>query len=287
MESDLDRELAATLERRCRDHGVRPLLIRRPGWRRPDTRRRCYLGHSGAQRSWLVSVDLDRPTALLDLDLALLANDPPPALGQIQEGPLFLVCTNGRHDRCCAERGRPLARALVAGGVPDVWECSHIGGDRFAATLVCLPDGAYFGRVAPSEGPTLAADYARGLLTLDRYRGRSAYPPLVQAAEQFARQASGIREIDGMAASVIDWTSVDAVEVTFTASRPPWGRAWRVQVGRRRSSTPVTLTCHSDQPSLPWEYHLQDLTLMEGVRGQPSLGCAERFGEHGRRPSWR
>ena len=28
--------------------------------------------------------------------------------------PVLAVCTHGRHDACCAERGRPLARALAA-----------------------------------------------------------------------------------------------------------------------------------------------------------------------------
>ena len=261
VESDLDREVAVILERRCQDHGVRGLLIRRPGWRRPDAGRRCYLAHSGTQRSWLVSLELDHPAALLDLDLALLAHDRPPPLGQTEEGSLILVCTNGRHDRCCAERGRPLARALVGAGVPEVWECSHIGGDRFAATLVCLPLGAYFGRVEPEEGPALAADFARGLLTLERYRGRSCHPPMVQAAEHFARQASGVREIDGLVASAVEWSGADTVEVTFAAARPP-AREWRVRVARRRSSTPVLLTCHSDQPSLPWEYLLENVTVV-------------------------
>ena len=27
-------------------------------------------------------------------------------------GPVFLVCTNGKHDPCCAEWGRPVYRAL-------------------------------------------------------------------------------------------------------------------------------------------------------------------------------
>jgi hypothetical protein len=259
VESDLDREVAAILERRCRDEGVGPLLIRRPGWRRPDAGHRCYLAYSGSERSWLVSLELDQPSDLLDIDLALLADERRPELGQVEAAPVFLVCTNGRHDRCCAEWGRPLARALAAAGVPDVWECSHIGGDRFAATLVCLPEGLYYGRVGPEEGPALAADHARGLLTLDRYRGRSCYPPLVQAAEQFARQASGIREVEGLVVAALEWPDHDTVVVTFAATVPARGRAWRARVVRRRSSTPVALTCHSDQPSLPWEYVLEDV----------------------------
>jgi hypothetical protein len=33
---------------------------------------------------------------------------------QPYDGPLYLVCTHGRHDRCCALRGRPVAKALAA-----------------------------------------------------------------------------------------------------------------------------------------------------------------------------
>ena len=32
----------------------------------------------------------------------------------VVDEPLFLVCTHGRHDRCCALRGRPVAAALAA-----------------------------------------------------------------------------------------------------------------------------------------------------------------------------
>ena len=68
------------------------------------------------------------------------------------EQRIILVCTNGRHDQCCANRGRPVIRALRDTRWADqVWECSHIGGDRFAANVVVLPDSIYFGRVEPDS----------------------------------------------------------------------------------------------------------------------------------------
>ena len=37
--------------------------------------------------------------------------------------------------------------ALLAERDPDaVWECSHIGGDRFAATMLLFPHGINYGR---------------------------------------------------------------------------------------------------------------------------------------------
>jgi hypothetical protein len=56
--------------------------------------------------------------------------------GEVSEEPIYLVCTHGRHDACCAVRGRPVAAALAAAYPERTWECSHIGGDRFAANVV-------------------------------------------------------------------------------------------------------------------------------------------------------
>ena len=148
-----------------------------------------FLAHSGrrtlAGSSRSTSPAGDR--ALLRLDLGALAFPDPPGIGEPGPPSLHLVCTNGRHDPCCADFGRPVVRALVEAGHPDVWECSHVGGDRFAANVVCLPTGIYYGRVEPDGGGLVLPTTACGLLDLDHYRGRSCYAPLVQAAEAFGR----------------------------------------------------------------------------------------------------
>ena len=63
----------------------------------------------------------------------------------------MLVCTHGVHDTCCAIRGRPVAAALAAEWPGQVWECSHVGGDRFAPNVVVLPDGFYYGNLDPES----------------------------------------------------------------------------------------------------------------------------------------
>ena len=255
VESELDRGVGATMLERCRRAGVRPLLIRRPGGHRSSGPTRCYLAHSGVRRSWLEALDLRHPAEVLDLDLAALRSDVAPGLGPAHDAPVYLVCTNGRHDRCCADFGRPLVRALAAAGVGDVWECSHIGGDRFAANLVCLPEGVYFGRVDPATGPTLASDYAVGLLDLDHLRGRSCHPPLVQAAELFVRRSTGMRAMSGLVVDGVHLDGDDVAVVTFATATP---LRWRARVERRRAPA-VVLTCHSDEALPPWEYHLVEL----------------------------
>ena len=152
----LPERVGLELLRRCRAAGVRPLLIRRatPD-ATPSQGLTCFAIRSGPEAPWIERASLANVRDALDLDLPALGGGIRPGFEAV-EGALFLVCTHGRRDVCCAERGRPLARAL-AGAFPDrTWESSHVGGDRFAGNLVAFPHGLYFGRVEPGE----VADHA-------------------------------------------------------------------------------------------------------------------------------
>ena len=197
----------------------------------------------------------DDPAALLAIDLGALAFPDPPGLGEPGPLGLHLVCTNGRHDPCCADIGRPVVRALVDAGSPDVWECSHVGGDRFAANIVCLPDGVYYGRVEPQGAARLLAEHRAGLLDLDHYRGRSCYPPLVQAAEAFAREHLGERRLDGVVVLSTEPGPEGAVAVVVEQRG---GDALEVIVRRERAG-PAQLTCHVHRDSTPWRYLLVEV----------------------------
>lgn len=111
--------------------------------------------------------------------------------------PLFLVCTHGKHDRCCARHGRPLHDVLADQTDEDwVWQTTHIGGDRFAGNVVVLPEGLYYGRVRPEEAWTLLDDHLGRRVYLEHFRGRSTQPFAVQAAEIALREREGLRGID-------------------------------------------------------------------------------------------
>ncbi|MCC2671260.1 MAG: hypothetical protein K0Q72_3731, partial [Armatimonadetes bacterium] len=105
--------------------------------------------------------------------------------------PLYLICTHGTHDRCCAKFGFPIYRYLEQQEPECVWQSSHVGGDRFAANLVCLPHGLYYGQVETADADAIRAGAAAGSLHLPSLRGRACYPMPVQAAEHFLRQARG------------------------------------------------------------------------------------------------
>jgi hypothetical protein len=133
---------AEALEQRAGRVGVRVQAVRRPGrtpagtvprWGLVDTRDGHESLHWGEYR--------DR-AELLDLPLD-------GSVGTPDAAPLYLVCAHSKHDTCCALRGRPVAAALGALRPGRVWECSHVGGDRFAANVLVLPVGYLYGRVLP------------------------------------------------------------------------------------------------------------------------------------------
>jgi hypothetical protein len=167
-------------------HG-RLLFVRRPDRRgRPELA--AYTAASRPRQTTVTRTEFEAYEDLRGLDL--LAGTP-------VEHPLFLVCTHGKHDPCCARFGRPLYEALRDELAPDwVWQVSHIGGDRFAGNLVCLPEGLYYGRVdRETAGPVLDEHLARRIL-IRSYRGRSIYTFAVQAAERVVRERTGLVGID-------------------------------------------------------------------------------------------
>ena len=126
------------------------------------------------------------PRDLLDVPLDGSAGAP-------SDRPVFAVCAHGRHDQCCAVRGRAVAARLASAYPEETWECSHLGGDRFAGTMVLLPHGLYYGWVDDGDAVTVADAYLAGRVEPRFLRGRSAYSHPVQAAQHFARDAAGRR----------------------------------------------------------------------------------------------
>ncbi len=236
-----------TLEAR---HRVRPLLVRRTG-RRLDARApvNVFVGHSGTEARWLEHARLDGFEGLLDLDLSGVRDGRSAGLASYAE-PLLLVCTHGRHDACCAERGRPVWHAMQQADPEHTWQVSHVGGDRFAANVIALPDGLYYGRMEPGDAGRLLAAHREGRLLLDRLRGRTCYPFAVQAAEIHLRRALGL---DGAADLALRRQHRDG-EVT-TAVFAATGREWQVRV-RTTVAEPRRLTCSAVAVSRPLHHQL-------------------------------
>jgi hypothetical protein len=251
--------LGSALLDMCGRLDIRVVLIRRHG-RHVGHGSRCYLGRTGPGRPWLQQVQLDDPRDALGLDLERLARGEPLPGVRALDGPLFVVCTHGRHDPCCAEAGRPVVRALAARYPARTWEVSHIGGDRFAANLVCFPHGVYFGRLPPERVVDVATAYRNGVIDLTYYRGRSCWPFVVQAAECWLREKTAIVGVDEY--SLLGYARRgDVVTTRFTGSGD---RRWTVTLRQRRAETVRPLTCHAEQAVRPYTYELLDIAEATG-----------------------
>ncbi len=160
-------------------------LIRRPG-RSGKRFVFAVVSSSGASRR----VELDSYEDLASLDLDMMQAAP--------SEPMVLVCVHGRRDRCCAQHGAAVYRSLQA-RLGDVWQTSHLGGHRFAACVLTLPDGLMYGRLRPEHGDAFAAaQYAGELGDLDLFRGRCAFDRPTQAAEIALRRRTGDRAVDAL-----------------------------------------------------------------------------------------
>lgn len=90
--------------------------------------------------------------------------------------------------------------AAIAAVYPEfTWECSHLGGDRFAATMLVLPEGLCYGRVDSTDAANLIHLYLGGRLDNAYLPGRTSLSHAVQAAQHYARQASGDDRIEAFA----------------------------------------------------------------------------------------
>lgn len=209
-QSHLDPDLGQALDLRSAGSGTKVVLVRRPG-RHPDDhtphRREVLVAHTVPGRTWLRRAHVEDPAALLDLDLAALGRGEPDALAPLGpalpvEGPVLLVCTNGRRDRCCAVFGRPLAEALAADARwgERVLEVTHLGGHRFSPTAVLLPWGLAYGRLDSRSAQLLLAGAGQGTMALAGLRGRSTWDRPGQAAEAAVREAAGLTGLDDVVA---------------------------------------------------------------------------------------
>ena len=245
LDARLPDGLGPALVELAKAHRAKVLLIRRFSSKPDGDGLRVFAADAGPVVPRLESGTLADPRELLDLDLAAFRAGGSTGLAAY-DGSIFCVCTNGRHDACCAERGRPVAQALDRAHPEETWEVSHVGGDRFAANVVVLPHGLYYGRLDPASAIAVAGSHLAGELDLDHLRGRSSQPMAVQAAEIHLRRELGVtREAD----VVLARRSVDA-DVT-TATFAVAGGSYEVAVRTHRDpATATRLTCkaHRDNP---------------------------------------
>ncbi len=241
--------------RRWSEAGTRLTLVRRPG-RAGRAGRSAGPARAGAV--WFVDARTGREGLSEQGEVVLeqlparfeewlVAGEPTQ-----QTAPRYLVCTHGRRDVCCSVEGRPVAAELDRLVPGSVWECTHVGGDRFAANVVVLPHGLVYGRLTAGRCAELVEASDAGLVLTDLLRGRSSLSTKEQGAQAWRGPQVPVRAVadlepelsfehdDGSATVVLrGWGPVrlrlDAVPLDTPASC----HARAVGVGRSVTAVPL------------------------------------------------
>ncbi|MCC9309237.1 sucrase ferredoxin [Kitasatospora sp. RB6PN24] len=260
-ESHLDSELGRALDTAAAGTGVRIALVRHPGRHaddRPTARHQVIVAHTVPGRGWVRRAEVASPAELLELDFGALGAGEHGGFGDAHHGgPLALVCTNGRRDRCCALLGRPLAAELAAAGHTEVWEVTHLGGHRFSPTMLVLPYGYAYGRLTETSAKEVLAATAAGQTLPGFSRGRSCWERPGQAAEHAVRELTGEHAADAL--TVRQEVSGDGEWRVVVTHQD--GRAWSVEVVQGRSEPPRPESC-GKAPGTPARMDVRSLTAL-------------------------
>lgn len=251
--TDIFGEVGRQMTQRCLAAGVRPMLVRRPG-RADDAAARGWwfvdsLARTAVTGTWESLEDVEHALDLVDRDRARAVEQARPA------DPMVLVCTHSKHDVCCAVRGRPIAADLAARWPGMVWECSHLGGDRFAGNIVMLPDSTFYGGLDNADVEQLVVDHLNGDVTLESYRGSGLHPAPAQAAVAELLRRTGSRRHDDVSVAGVQTLATGVWEVVLAArGELP---AHTVFTVRRHWRRPEQLTCLAPEPVQAAEFEVR------------------------------
>lgn len=238
---------------------ARVLLIRRPG-----------RGHSRHSRAWAVSqggsgtvwgrwrepADLHAAAEVLEHSWTDLDSDPRPVL---------LVCTHGVHDACCAIRGRGVAAGLAEHWPEETWECSHLGGCRFAANVIVLPDGVYYGNLDPAQAVQVVEEHRAGRVVAGYLRGPARYPPVAQTAVGVAHLRWGPFGANDVRVRRIEQVAADRWEIDLLLPSGS-GLGMTVQTSARPTAQ---LTCQAAQSTSAVSYAVTSVRELPELREPP------------------
>ena len=187
-DSQLPIGVAESLRSLDAQHDIKVLLVRHPS--RPSRSdavdRYVWVSRSDGNVSELFQAHL---AGVADLEALSFTEVASGALGsefrQIPQRFAF-VCTHSGRDACCAVLGR----GLIDQALPDftgsesqqVWECSHIGGHRFAPTALLAPINTVVGRC---DAHTIHAWVETEHVVARNIRGASWLDPHAQAAHAY------------------------------------------------------------------------------------------------------
>ncbi|MEO1096085.1 MAG: sucrase ferredoxin [Cyanobacteria bacterium J06638_28] len=122
----------------------------------------------------------------------------------------LMICTHATHNECCGVYGYPFYQTTIArirelGLTQQIhpWEITHIGGHRFAPTLIDWPQGRYYGNLDETSLMLLLQQKGAIAPLLATYRGWSLLPKPLQVLEAELFQQHGWDWLQGRVAGRI------------------------------------------------------------------------------------
>jgi hypothetical protein len=232
------------------------LLLIKTDRARTEPRMNFFVVRCRERAPYVVRLRLEDYEQVRGFDLDAIAHGGDLRGGVVTAEPLFLVCTHGRRDKCCAKFGFGVYNALRETEREAVWQSSHVGGDRFAANVVCFPHGLFYAHADDGAARHAAAEYRAGRVVNEKFRGRACYSHVVQAAESFVRAESGVAGVEDLRYVSSSRLGQNSWRVAFAEAGSP--RVHRAHVRRTISDFRNPITCHSPEPSAVPQFRLQD-----------------------------
>jgi hypothetical protein len=269
-DSTLSREVKSHLNKFCKlVPRARVLFIKQERLRQDALS--CFVVRCRERAPSIVKFTLSSHEELLKIDPAAIVAGDSLAGGELTDAPLYLVCTHGKRDKCCAKFGYALYKSLRAGesaAREHVWQSSHVGGDRFAANLICFPHGLFYAHVTEDAGRRIIAEYSDGRrLVLAGYRGRTCYSYAVQAAEFFIRKETGINTISELRYRQRERTGEKSWLVKFSEAGA--GKIHEAHVAARTSEFHNYITCNSTGEQRVVQYVLESYRAVADEQPPP------------------
>lgn len=187
-----------------------------------------------------------------------------PTGGRPHAEPLILVCTHGVHDVCCAVKGRPVAAALSRRWPDSTYECSHLGGDRFAPNILLFPDLACYAGMSPTSAVATVEGHLEGRVDPAWLRGVAGLHPAEQVAMGWTLDQWGPAPVLAATPSLVSQTGgFDAGHWTVdVSSRFPLPRRVRVVLSSARRPE-ARLTCRAERATRAIAWNVVSVDVLE------------------------
>jgi len=179
---DKTKELLQTFVQKAPHRRIQ--LIKKPE-RRGTQEVHVYVALVNSTSPTLYHYTLPGYDAVSEIDLEGIAAGSAAYDSDIETDPLYFVCSDGLRDTCCGQFGGALYMKMQGMTNPQrVWQSTHLGGHRFAPTMLVLPLGVSYGQVREDEEAQAIVEASdKRQMHLPNLRGKSMYDGLSQAED--------------------------------------------------------------------------------------------------------